>query len=501
MRAALAQVPSQQTLFLAWGSAVLALVECFNATLEGKSVDQMFIIPDFSSFPAGRMGIWTLGINHRTAPVAVRERVAFDPATVPAVLQEMQALGPQSEVVVLSTCNRTEVYVTGDETAPSAIADWLVVNQNIGRSDLETSLYALQNEAAVAHTMRVASGLDSLVLGEPQILGQMKSAYAVAQQSGTVGAELGRLFRQTFSIAKQIRTDTAIGQNPVSVAFAAVRMAQHIFSDLSKSRALLVGAGETIELVARHLTQAGIGKTTVANRTLARAQHLAETFHADAILLEDIPAVLNEADIVISSTASPLPILGKGMVEKALKKRRHKPMFMVDIAVPRDIEAEVGDLRDVYLYTVDDLRDIIEENVRSREDAARQAEQLIEAGVEHFMREVRALDAVNTLTDLRSHLEQLREEQLQKALRQLSNGADAEKVLRTFAHAFGNKLMHSPMVALRQAGAEGRTDLIDWSRELFGLEAISANESRAQQQQKSSTDQSPSHTQVDTPSE
>lgn len=416
------------------------------------------------------MGIWTLGINHRTAPVAVRERVAFDPAAVPAVLQEMQALGGQSEVVVLSTCNRTEVYVTGDEAAPSAIADWLVLNQNIGRADLETSLYALQNEAAVAHTMRVASGLDSLVLGEPQILGQMKSAYAVAQQSGTVGAELGRLFRQTFSIAKQIRTDTAIGQNPVSVAFAAVRMAQHIFSDLSESRALLVGAGETIELVARHLTQAGIGKITVANRTLARAQHLAETFHAEAILLEDIPSVLNEADIVISSTASPLPILGKGMVEKALKKRRHKPMFMVDIAVPRDIEAEVGDLRDVYLYTVDDLRDIIEENVRSREDAARQAEQLIEAGVEHFMREVRALDAVNTLTDLRVNLEQLREEQLQKALRQLSNGADPEKVLKTFAHAFGNKIMHSPMVALRQAGAEGRTDLIDWSRELFGLD-------------------------------
>ncbi|MAR01121.1 MAG: glutamyl-tRNA reductase [Oceanospirillaceae bacterium] len=418
------------------------------------------------------MGIWTLGINHRTAPVAVRERVAFDPATVPAVLQQMQQLAGQSEVVVLSTCNRTEVYCTGDESLPAMIAEWLVQNQSIGRNDLEASLYALQNEQAVAHTMRVASGLDSLVLGEPQILGQMKSAYAVAQEAGTVGSELGRLFRQTFSIAKQIRTDTAIGQNPVSVAFAAVRMAQHIFSDLSESRALLIGAGETIELVARHLKQAGIHRITVANRTLARAQHLAEEFHADAVLLEDIPDVLPEADIVISSTASPLPILGKGMVEKALKKRRHKPIFMVDIAVPRDIEEEVGNLRDVYLYTVDDLRDIIEENVRSREDAAQQAEELIEAGVEHFMREIRALDAVSTLTDMRSHMEILREEQLQKALKQLNNGADPEKVLRTFAHAFGNKLMHSPMVALRRAGAEGRTDVIDWSRELFNLDHL-----------------------------
>ena len=418
------------------------------------------------------MGIWTLGINHRTAPVAVRERVAFDPATVPAVLQQMQQMAGEAEVVVLSTCNRTEVYVTGDESIPAMISDWLVTNQSIGRGDLENSLYSLQNEHAVAHTMRVASGLDSLVLGEPQILGQMKSAYAVAQQAGTVGSELGRLFRQTFSIAKQIRTDTAIGQNPVSVAFAAVRMAQHIFSDLSESRALLVGAGETIELVARHLRQAGISKITVANRTLARAQHLAEEFHAEAVLLEDIPTVLPDADIVISSTASPLPILGKGMVEKALKKRRHKPIFMVDIAVPRDIEEEVGDLRDVYLYTVDDLRDIIEENVRSREDAARQAEELIEAGVEHYMREVRALDAVSTLTDLRTSMDILREEQLQKALKQLNNGTDAEKVLRTFAHAFGNKLMHSPMVALRRAGAEGRTDVIDWSRELFNLDQL-----------------------------
>ena len=416
------------------------------------------------------MSIWTLGINHKTAPVEVRERVAFDPASMNLVLKDLQELECVSEVVVLSTCNRTEIYCTADDRCPERIAQWLHANHDIERADLDASLYALTDDNAVAHTMRVASGLDSLVLGEPQILGQMKSAFAVAQEAGTTGTELGRLFRQTFSIAKRVRTDTAIGQNPVSVAFAAVRMAQHIFADLKNSRALLIGAGETIELVARHLRHAGVEHMTLANRTLARAQNLAQEFHAEAVLLEDIPMVLSQADIVISSTASPLPILGKGMVENALKKRRHKPIFMVDIAVPRDIEQEVGDLSDVYLYTVDDLRDIIEENVRSREDAAKQAEELIEAGVEHFMRELKALDAVSTLTDIRTHVEVLRDEQLEKALRQIQNGADPEKVLRTFAHTLGNKILHKPMTALRRAGSEGRIDVLDWSRELFDLD-------------------------------
>jgi glutamyl-tRNA reductase len=430
----------------------------------------LVLVKQLSGELAARMGIWALGINHKTAPVAVRERVAFDPASMSQVLNTIQSLESVSEVVVLSTCNRTEIYCSSADTGPAEIIEWLLLHHNISRHEIESALYNLGADEAVRHTMRVASGLDSLVLGEPQILGQMKSAYAVAQDAGTVGAELGRLFRQTFSIAKRVRTDTAIGQNPVSVAFAAVRMAQHIFADLKNSRALLIGAGETIELVARHLHHAGIKKMTLANRTLARAQHLAQEFHAEAVLLEDIPNVLAEADIVISSTASPLPILGKGAVEKALKKRRHKPMFMVDIAVPRDIEEEVAELADVYLYTVDDLRDIIEENVRSREDAAIQAEELILAGVEHFMRELKALDAVNTVTDLRSHIDALRDEQLEKALKQLQNGADPERVLKQFAHTFGNKIMHRPMTALRKAGAEGRLELLDWSRELFQLD-------------------------------
>lgn len=416
------------------------------------------------------MGIWTLGINHKTASVAVRERVSFDPAQMPAVLTEVKNLKPISEVVILSTCNRTEIYCSAPEHLdPSALVAWLADYHKLERQQIEHALYYLQTDKAVQHAMRVASGLDSLVLGEPQIFGQMKSAYSVAQESGTVGAELGRLFRQTFSIAKRVRTDTAIGENPVSVAFAAVRMAQHIFTDMHKSTALLVGAGETIELVARHLHQAGVKKIVVANRTLARAQLVAKEFNGEAILLEDIPKALQDVDIVISSTASPLPIIGKGMVERAMKKRRHKPMFMVDIAVPRDIEQEVADVSDVYLYTVDDLRDIIEENVRSRESAALQAESLIVSGVEQFMRDLKVLDAVKTVTEMRTSVHNLREQQLAKALKQLSNGADAEQVLRQFAHTFTNKVLHEPTMALRQASADGRLDVLDWSRELFHL--------------------------------
>ena len=415
------------------------------------------------------MAIWTLGINHKTAPVSVRERVAFDPARMSHALTEICTAADVSEAVILSTCNRTEIYGSSDEAQRQQIRDWLATHHSIEPAELDSALYFLEDASAVRHTMRVASGLDSLVLGEPQILGQMKSAFATAQDAGTVGSELGRLFRQTFSIAKRVRTDTAIGENPVSVAFAAVRMAQHIFASLGDSTALLIGAGETIELVARHLRQAGVRRMILANRTLSRAQALAEEFHAEAILLEDLHQVLHEADIVIASTASPLPILGKGAVEKALRKRRHAPMFMVDIAVPRDIEAEVAELSDVYLYTVDDLRSIIEENVRSREDAARQAEELVLAGVDHFMREMKVLHAANTVTDLRASVDALREEQLQKALRQLQSGADAEKVLRQFAHTFSNKLLHAPTVSLRRAAADGRLDMFDCARELFQL--------------------------------
>lgn len=416
------------------------------------------------------MSIWTLGINHKTASVAVREKVAFDPAHMPRVLADLCAQQAVNEAVILSTCNRTEIYTSANsDLAVETLALWLATQHDLDPAELSPALYCLNEEQAVRHAMRVASGLDSLVLGEPQILGQMKSAYATAQEAGTVGVELGRLFRQTFSMAKRVRTETAIGENPVSVAFAAVRMAQHIFADMSNSTALLVGAGETIELVARHLKQAGIGRMIVANRTLTRAQHVAQEFGAEAILLEQIPDYLPKADIVISSTASPLPILGKGMVERAQKTRRHQPMFMVDIAVPRDIEQEVAELPDVYLYTVDDLRAIIEENVRSREDAAKQAEALIANGVDGFMRDLKTLDAVQTVTELRASIDALREEQLEKALKQLAHGGDAAEILRHLAHNLSNKILHTPTIALRKASADGRLDVLAATRELFNL--------------------------------
>ncbi|HEY5718426.1 MAG TPA: glutamyl-tRNA reductase, partial [Motiliproteus sp.] len=280
---------------------------------------------------------------------------------------------------------------------------------------------------------------------------------------------LGRLFQQTFSVAKQVRTQTSIGENPVSVAYAAVNLAQHIFADLGKSRALLIGAGETIELVARHLLQAGVREIVVANRTLERAQKLSEEVGARAILLPEIPEALAGADIVISSTASPLPILGKGAVERALKQRKHRPMFMVDIAVPRDIEPEVGELSDVYLYSVDDLREVIEENVKSRENAAREAETLIGHGASQFMRQLRSLDAVDTLRALRSKMEAVREQELAKALRMIDSGKDPRQALEQLSRGLTNKLLHAPTVQLKNATSQGRCELLELTEELFDL--------------------------------
>jgi len=415
------------------------------------------------------MTLFTLGINHKTAPVDVREKVAFAPDHLPAQLRDAQAAPGVQEIAILSTCNRTELYFTADHADANQLLDWMHRIHNVHMDQLEVCHYAKTDEQAVQHIMRVASGLDSLILGEPQILGQMKSAYAVAQEAGTIGPELDRLFRHTFTVAKRVRTDTAIGQNPVSVAYAAVNLAQRIFSDIGSSRALLIGAGETIDLVARHLVDAGVKDITVANRTLTRAEALAEQFGAKAILLSDIPDALYKADIVIASTASPLPILGKGTVERALKKRKHAPMFMVDIAVPRDIESEVAELSDVYLYTVDDLKDIIEENVRAREDAAVDAQEIVEAGSAEFMRQLRTLDAVNTLKAFRQHAEVIRDDEMTKALKRLQNGDDAEKVLASLANQLTNKLIHQPTVQMREASAQGRKEVMAWVAELYQL--------------------------------
>jgi glutamyl-tRNA reductase len=415
------------------------------------------------------MSIIAFGINHKTAPVDIREKVAFQPAQMTDALRDLTARPHVTEAAIVSTCNRTELYCGMDRQNHEIITDWLSRYHNLNAEDIVPYIYAHPDQLAVRHALRVASGLDSLVLGEPQILGQMKDAYSTASSAGTLGNLLDRLFQHTFSVAKQVRTDTAIGASPVSVAFAAVSLARQIFTDFGDQTALLIGAGETIELTARHLHEIGIGRMIIANRTVERARSLAEEFKAYAIALPDIPAHLAEADIVISSTASPLPILGKGSVESALKIRKHRPMLMVDIAVPRDIESEVGNLSDVYLYTVDDLQEIIQEGLRSRQEAAAQAEEIIDVQVSHFMNWIRSLGAVDTIRAVRENAEIKRDAELELALNLIAAGKDPEVVLKQFAHRLTNKLLHEPSTQLKQAGYEGRTELLKAARDLFDL--------------------------------
>ena len=416
------------------------------------------------------MAFLALGINHKTASVAIRERVAFTPGQMVDALQQLCRQQPNREAAILSTCNRSELYLEQEGADADAVLRWLADYHQLDMQELRAAAYVHEDEAAVRHMMRVACGLDSMVLGEPQILGQMKSAFAVAREAGTVGPLLGRLFQSTFSTAKTVRTDTAIGENPVSVAFAAVSLARQIFANLHRSQALLIGAGETITLVARHLHEQGVKRIVVANRTLERASLLAEQFGAHAILLSDIPQELVHSDIVISSTASQLPILGKGAVESALKQRRHKPIFMVDIAVPRDIEPEVGELDDVYLYSVDDLHEVIEENLKSRQGAAQAAEELVLAGTGEFMARLRELAAVDLLKAYRQQAERQRDEELAKARRLLANGASAEEALNALARGLTNKLLHAPSVQLKKLSADGRVDALGVVQELFALE-------------------------------
>ncbi len=416
------------------------------------------------------MAFLALGINHKTASVDIRERVAFTPEQMVEALRQLCRQQPNREAAILSTCNRSELYLEQEDLDAEGVLAWLARFHGLDAQALRAAAYVHADEAAVRHMMRVACGLDSMVLGEPQILGQMKSAYAVAREAGTVGPLLGRLFQATFSTAKTVRTDTAIGENPVSVAFAAVSLAKQIFASLHRSQALLIGAGETITLVARHLHEQGVKRIVVANRTLERASLLAEQFGAHAILLSDIPQELVHSDIVISSTASQLPILGKGAVESALKQRRHKPIFMVDIAVPRDIEPEVGELDDVYLYSVDDLHEVIEENLKSRQGAAQAAEELVLAGSDEFMARLRELAAVDLLKAFRQQAERLRDEELTRARRLLANGTPAEEALSQLARGLTNKLLHAPSVQLKKLSAEGRFDALGVVQELFALD-------------------------------
>jgi len=416
------------------------------------------------------MALLAVGLNHKTAPVQIRERVAFAPDQLPDTLRNLAAHAKISEAAILSTCNRTEMLCCIDTADSDVIIEWLRQHREFAADELNPYMYIHPEQSAVRHMLRVASGLDSLVLGEPQILGQLKDAYSLAKDAGTVGTQLSKLFEYTFSVAKQVRTDTAIGASPVSVAFSAVSLSKQIFSDLSEHTALLIGAGETIELAARHLKESGIKRLIIANRTLAKAEALVKELEGYAITLGDIPAHLAEADIVISSTASQLPILGKGAVERAIKARKHQPILMVDIAVPRDIEEEVGELDDIYLYTVDDLQEIIDEGLRSRQEAALQAEEIIDTQVTHFMGWLRSLDAVSTIRSYRSKVDIIREAELDKAKRMLAQGNDPEKVLTQLARGLTNKIVHTPSAQMKQAGFDGRSDLLDAARELLDLD-------------------------------
>tara|TARA_R100001443_G_scaffold16613_1_gene26926 strand:- start:40349 stop:41608 length:1260 start_codon:yes stop_codon:yes gene_type:complete len=396
------------------------------------------------------MAIFALGINHKTAPVGLREKVAFAPEQVHEALRELATATAVTDAVILSTCNRTELYFNGTNNQAEHVVAWLAQFHQLAVNELQPHLYLHYDRLAAEHLMRVAAGLDSLVLGEPQILGQVKQAYNQSRQAGTINPQFERLFQKTFAVAKDVRTNTDIGANAVSVAFAAVSLAKQIFGKLEKVQVLLIGAGETIELVARHLAEQGAKELTVANRTYERAVLLAEQFNAKVITLSQVPMQLPQADIVISSTASTLPIVGKGMVEQALKKRRHKPMFLVDLAVPRDIEQQVAELEDAYLYTVDDLQSIVAQNVSSRQQAAEQAGVIIRQGADDYLQWLQLQGSVDWVRDYRQRCENIKTELLGRALNQLAAGQDAEKVLAELANKLSNRLMHSPTKTIRQ---------------------------------------------------
>ena len=413
------------------------------------------------------MPLLALGLNHQTAPLPVREKVAFAPETMPAALSDLARQAGVNEALILSTCNRTELYVDVETGAEAVPRDWLLGHHDLDASRLDEFLYRHAGDAAVRHLFRVATGLDSMVLGEPQILGQVKDAYQIARDAGTLRAPMERLLQQTFAVAKRVRTETRIGANPVSIAFTAVRLAERLFADLSQACVLLIGAGETMELAARHLAESRVRRLIVANRTLENAQALAGRFSGYAIALADLPRHLAEADIVLSSTAAHEPVLARTLVESAIRQRRRRPMFLVDLAVPRDIEADVAALEDVYLYTIDDLRQAVDANLRSRQEAAFEADALIDLQVTHYVAWRRALDSGNPLPQLRHAAEGQRDEVLTRARALLANGRTPEQALDYLAHTLTNKLMHAPSANLRAAALRGDAELLRAAQRLF----------------------------------
>ncbi|HEX9851934.1 MAG TPA: glutamyl-tRNA reductase [Woeseiaceae bacterium] len=419
--------------------------------------------------PLRDMALHILGLNHNTAPVEIREQVVFAGDAVGPALKQLAALHGVAEAVLLSTCNRTEFYLESDIAGVQALVNWLKKEQSLGE-DASSALFKLNGDDAIRHLFRVACGLESMVLGEPQILGQLKDAYRQAEQSGTVGSQLNRLFQHTFSVAKKIRTDTEIGASPVSVAYAAVTLANQFFAGFSQHTALLIGAGSTIELVARHLVARGIGRLFVANRDLERARQLAGRYNGFALALSELAGTLPDADILISSTASPEIVVTLEQMQRAIRARKRKPIFAVDIAVPRDIDPAVRQLPDVYLYSIDDLDKVIVEGQNSREAAAVDANRILDEETQRYLSIERSKEVAPIITALRDHGDALRAEVLEQARRRLAKGADSDEVLEFVTASLLKKMLHQPSVRLREAGEAEDRDFIEAARELFGLD-------------------------------
>jgi glutamyl-tRNA reductase len=420
------------------------------------------------------MPLLAIGLNHQTAPVALREQVAFGPQQLPEALASLLNEPGISEAALLSTCNRTEIYCSVAPGAEQRPAQWLARHHQLMPDRLNSYLYQRQDGEAVRHLLRVATGLDSLVLGEPQVLGQVKDAYHLARAAGGLKAPMERLFQHAFAVAKRVRTDTRIGAHPVSVAFAGVRLAQRVFTELDRATVLLIGAGDTIELAARHLVDHRVQRLLVANRTLSHAQTLASRFGGFALPLEEIERHLAEADIVISATASLEPVLSRAAVGRALKARRHRPMLLLDLAVPRDIEPSAGDFDDVYLYTVDDLDQVVEDGMRSRRQAADEAQVIIDLQVEHYLAWWRASDRHDTLRQVRHRAEREREAVLVRAREMLEQGRSPQAALEFLASTLTNKLLHTPSTNLRSAAMRGDLDLLRAAERLFDTGDTSA---------------------------
>ena len=414
------------------------------------------------------MQLTAVGLNHQTAPLSIREKLAFTAASLPEAVRNLARSKAAKEAVILSTCNRTELYCVGET---EQIIEWLAQYHNLLAEEIRPYLYTLDNNETIRHAFRVACGLDSMVLGEPQILGQIKDAVRVAQEQESINTNLNALFQKTFAVAKEVRTDTAVGENSVSMASASVKLAEQIFPDIGDLNILFIGAGEMIELVATYFAAKNPKLITVANRTLPRAQELCDKLglNAEPCLLTELPDILHEYDVVVSSTASQLPLVGKGMVERALRLRLNMPMFLLDLAVPRDIEAEVGELNDAYLYTVDDMMGIVQNGKEARQKAAAAAEAMVEEKVGEFVRLQQSRQSVPLIRALRDEGERARRQVLENAMKQLAKGASAEEVLERLSIQLTNKLLHSPTQTLNKAGSEN-SNLVDAVAQIYQLD-------------------------------